>query len=380
VAKIIKKLTKWLMVSLSLLMILAIGIYMFLQTPIFGEHPNDEQIKSFAVSPQFNSKTEEFQNRRPEVFAEMRANMSIPTMLAEWFEDRSGGRPEQLLPEVKPDLNAFLVPSDDTKLIWFGHSSFLLNMSGTIIMVDPMFSKVASPLGLIGERFQPPVLSFEELPPIDIVLLSHDHYDHLDMGSIRYFADKDISFVAPLGLSSHLRSWGVPDAQIVEKDWWETHVISDVEFIAAPSQHFSGRDGIKNNSTLWASWIIRNKTSNLYFSGDSGFDTHFKTIGDRYGPFDLALVEDGQYNSRWPAVHLFPEEAAKASVDLKAKRAMPVHWGMFELSYHAWHDPITRFSKALAETDVALVTPLIGQTIEINEDLSNKNWWEELVK
>jgi L-ascorbate metabolism protein UlaG (beta-lactamase superfamily) len=380
VAKIIKKLTKWLMVSLSLLMILAIGIYMFLQTPIFGEHPNDEQIKSFAVSPQFNSKTEEFQNRRPEVFAEMRANMSIPTMLAEWFEDRSGGRPEQLLPEVKPDLNAFLVPSDDTKLIWFGHSSFLLNMSGTIIMVYPMFSKVASPLGLIGERFQPPVLSFEELPPIDIVLLSHDHYDHLDMGSIRYFADKDISFVAPLGLSSHLRSWGVPDAQIVEKDWWETHVISDVEFIAAPSQHFSGRDGIKNNSTLWASWIIRNKTSNLYFSGDSGFDTHFKTIGDRYGPFDLALVEDGQYNSRWPAVHLFPEEAAKASVDLKAKRAMPVHWGMFELSYHAWHDPITRFSKALAETDVALVTPLIGQTIEINEDLSNKNWWEELVK
>jgi L-ascorbate metabolism protein UlaG (beta-lactamase superfamily) len=359
---------------------IAIGIYMFLQTPIFGEHPNDEQIKSFAVSPQFNSKTEEFQNRRPEVFAEMRANMSIPTMLAEWFEDRSGGRPEQLLPEVKPDLNAFLVPSDDTKLIWFGHSSFLLNMSGTIIMVDPMFSKVASPLGLIGERFQPPVLSLEELPPIDIVLLSHDHYDHLDMGSIRYFADKDISFVAPLGLSSHLRSWGVPDAQIVEKDWWETHVISDVEFIAAPSQHFSGRDGIKNNSTLWASWIIRNKTSNLYFSRDSGFDTHFKTIGDRYGPFDLALVEDGQYNSRWPAVHLFPEEAAKASVDLKAKRAMPVHWGMFELSYHAWHDPITRFSKALAETDVALVTPLIGQTIEINEDLSNKNWWEELVK
>jgi L-ascorbate metabolism protein UlaG (beta-lactamase superfamily) len=380
VAKIIKKLTKWLMVSLSLLMILAIGIYMFLQTPIFGEHPNDEQIKSFAVSPQFNSKTEEFQNRRPEVFAEMRANMSIPTMLAEWFEDRSGGRPEQLLPEVKPDLNAFLVPSDDTKLIWFGHSSFLLNMSGTIIMVDPMFSKVASPLGLIGERFQPPVLSFEELPPIDIVILSHDHYDHLDMGSIRYFADKDISFVAPLGLSSHLRRWGVPDAQIIEKDWWETHVISDVEFIAAPSQHFSGRDGIKNNSTLWASWIIRNKTSNLYFSGDSVFDTHFKTIGDRYGPFDLALVEDGQYNSRWPAVHLFPEEAAKASVDLKAKRAMPVHWGMFELSYHAWHDPITRFSKALAETDVALVTPLIGQIIEINEDFSNKNWWEELVK
>jgi L-ascorbate metabolism protein UlaG (beta-lactamase superfamily) len=380
VAKIIKKLTKWLMVSLSLLMILAIGIYMFLQTPIFGEHPNDEQIKSFAVSPQFNSKTEEFQNRRPEVFAEMRANMSIPTMLAEWFEDRSGGRPEQLLPEIKPDLNAFLAPSEDTKLIWFGHSSFLLNMSDTIIMVDPMFSKAASPLGLIGERFQPPVLSLEELPPIDIVLLSHDHYDHLDMGSIRYFADKDISFVAPLGLSSHLRSWGVPDAQIVEKDWWETHVISDVEFIAAPSQHFSGRDGIKNNSTLWASWIIRNKTSNLYFSRDSGFDTHFKTIGDRYGPFDLALVEDGQYNSRWPAVHLFPEEAAKASVDLKAKRAMPVHWGMFELSYHAWHDPITRFSKALAETDVALVTPLIGQTIEINEDLSNKNWWEELVK
>lgn len=379
-AKILKKLGRWLVVLLTLIILMAIGLYVFLKTPIFGEHPNAEQIKSFVNSPQFNSNTEEFQNRRPEVFAEMRANMSIPTMLAEWFEDRSSGRPEQLLPEVKPDLNAFLAPSDDTKLIWFGHSSFLLNMSGTIIMVDPMFSKVASPLGLIGQRFQPPVLSLEELPPIDIVLLSHDHYDHLDMGSIRYFADKDISFVAPLGLSSHLRRWGVPETQIVEKDWWETHVIDDVEFIAAPSQHFSGRDGIKNNSTLWASWIIRNETSNLYFSGDSGFDTHFKTIGERYGPFDLALVEDGQYNPRWPAVHLFPEEAAKASVDLKATRAMPVHWGMFELSYHAWHDPITRFSKALAVTDVALVTPLIGEVIEINDQLTNKNWWENLVK
>ncbi|MBO6918382.1 MAG: MBL fold metallo-hydrolase [Rhizobiaceae bacterium] len=379
-AKIIRKLSRWLAVLLSIVIVCVIGIYIFLQTPVFGAHPDAAQIKSFASSPQFNIETEEFQNRQPNVFAEMRANMSIPTMLGEWFEERSAGRPEQLLPEVKPDLDAFLAPSENTKLIWFGHSSFLLNMAGTIIMVDPMFSQVASPLAIIGQRFQPPVLTLEELPPIDIVLLSHDHYDHLDMSSIRYFAKRDISFIAPLGLSSHLRRWGVRDTQIIEKDWWETHKIGDVEFIAAPSQHFSGRDGIKNNSTLWASWVIRTDNSNLYFSGDSGFDIHFKTIGERYGPFDLALVEDGQYNPRWPAVHLFPEEAAEASVELKAKRAMPVHWGMFELSYHAWHDPITRFAKALAETDVALVTPIIGEIIEINDQLTNNNWWEDLIQ
>lgn len=377
---IVRRIGRWLLLLVAVIFILALALYAFLQTPTFGAQPTAAQIKSFSQSPQFDVQTEEFRNRRPNLFNEMREKTSIPNMLREWFKDRPEGSPKQRLPEVKPDLAQFMENTDDTKIIWFGHSTFLLNMSGTIILVDPVFSEVASPVNFIGQRFQPPVISLPELPPIDVLLLSHDHYDHLDMDTIRFFMDKPTTFIAPLGVGEHLRYWGVSDDKIIEKDWWESYEVDGVEFIATPSQHFSGRDGINNNGTLWASWVIRTKRSNLFFSGDSGFDTHFKVIGDRYGPFDLALVEDGQYDKKWPAVHLFPEEAAQAALDLRAKRAMPVHWGMFQLAYHTWHDPVTRFSKALEDSSVQLVTPLIGEVTTLNDQFVNKPWWQSLVQ
>lgn len=368
---------KWLLLIPGIPVLLVVAAYAYTKTPVFGARPDAQQLALFAESPQFNSATEEFENRQVHVFDQMREDASIPAMLREWFQDRPDSRPAEPLPEVEPNFEVFLgAGNSTTRIIWLGHSSILVRTGGLTILVDPVFASGAAPLSFLAPRFQPPVIEMSDLPPINVVLLSHDHYDHLDYPTIRFFSDKVPIFLATLGVGAHLKRWGVPAAKIVERDWWQEYVVDGVTFTATPAQHFSGRDGIKNNTTLWASWVIKSNQSNLFFSGDSGFDTHFKTIGDRFGPFDLAFLEDGQYDKRWSAVHMMPEEAAQAAVDLRASRAMPVHWGMFELAFHTWFDPIVRFNAALESGSVELVAPRIGEVIAIDDQLQIGAWWE----
>ena len=368
---------RWFLIPLTLLAVpvLAFQADLF---PVFGARPAPEDQQRFAASSVYNTETGEFQNRRAELVATMQEEMEILPMLGKWFTERPDGRPATLLPELAPDLHAFLTPGSQTRLIWLGHSSFLLNMAGTIVLVDPVFGEAAAPVGFTAKRFQPPVLTLDKLPPVDIVLISHDHYDHLEADSVRFFADTETRFITPLGVGGHLKRWGIPEVRITERDWWQTHEADGLQFTAAPAQHFSGRDGINNNQTLWPSWVVASPDSRLFFSGDSGYDTHFKDIGARLGPFDLALMENGQYDKSWPYVHMQPAETSQAFKDVNASRLMPVHWGMFELAFHTWYEPVSAVSRLADQNGIELVTPLLGELITLNESLQTLRWWESV--
>ena len=369
---------RWLLIPLVLL---AVPVFAFQArlVPVFGAAPSAEDRERYAASDAYNADTGVFQNRRPDLFVQMREDMEFLPMLGKWFTQRVDARPEGRMPEQHPDLQTFLAPGSDTRVIWFGHSTFLLNIAGTIVLVDPVFSDTAAPVGFTAKRFQPPVLSLAELPPVDIILISHDHYDHLDTESVQFFADEETQFITPLGVGAHLVRWGIQQEKITERDWWQEYESHGITFTAAPAQHFSGRDGINNNETLWASWVLSTPDTRLYFSGDSGYDTHFAEIGERLGPFDLAFMENGQYDKTWPYVHLQPAETIQAFKDVKADRLMPVHWGMFELAFHTWYAPVVSLSQLADREGIDLVTPMLGEMFVLDDSLETSRWWEKVV-
>lgn len=346
----------------------------------FGTHPGKEYFNKFKASSHYNPEENIFLNRRPNLVKEMQKKAMSFSTFKEWLSGGENRKPSKALPEVKPDMLEFVKPSSDIKVVWFGHSTFLLNMDGKIILVDPVFSGSAAPFGFMVKRFQKPVLELSELPTIDYIVISHDHYDHLDMESIKFFKDKKTLFVAPLGVGSHMIGWGIPSNRITELDWWQTHTQDGLEVTATPAQHFSGRNGIHDNTTLWASWVLKSESHKIYFSGDSGYDTHFKDIGEKYGPFDLAFIENGQYNPKWKEVHMLPEESIQAFKDLNAKRYFPVHWGMFELAFHSWYEPIQKISEMAWDNSIKLVSPKLGEVVQVNDGYKNIFWWEDEIQ
>lgn len=329
-----------------------------------GTKPSKEREIIFKNSKNYNIKEEEFTNRTPGIMDEMwKRTMNLKFFYNYFTEDVENLTPSERIPEEKPDLNEFLNKSSKIKVIWLGHSSILLNIDGIIILIDPVFSDAASPICFINSRFQKPVISLNELPQINYIIISHDHYDHLDMNTIKYFTDKNVNFITPLGVGSHLEYWGITSNRIIEKDWWEEQIFEDIKFIATPSQHFSGRGVFDGKKTLWASWIIESKKHKVYFSGDSGYDIHFKQIGEKYGPFDVAFIESGQYNKNWPEGHLSPDEGVKVYKDLKSKVYFPIHWGMFALARHSWNDPINQLKTLSEKHNIDLVVAKLGQLI-----------------
>jgi L-ascorbate metabolism protein UlaG (beta-lactamase superfamily) len=344
-----------------------------------GSRADNKRWKEFETSKQFNKVKGMFENRKTAVVIEMKKVSINLKIMKDWLSGGHDRVPTQKMVQVKPDLAAFLKPSNELKTIWFGHSSFLLNMDGKIVLVDPVFSVSASPFSFLIKRFQKLALELHELPEIDYILISHDHYDHLDTPTVKYFINKKTKFITPLGVGSHLMGWGVDKDRIIEKDWWETASFDGIDFIATPAQHFSGRDGFDDNQTLWASWVLKSKNHNIYFSGDSGYDKHFKDIGDRYGPFDIAFLENGQYDKRWPNVHMFPKEAVLAFKDLNAKKLFPIHWGMFQLALHSWYDPIQKILKLAEDEGIPLIVPKLGEIVTLGKYNKVDQWWNESI-
>jgi L-ascorbate metabolism protein UlaG (beta-lactamase superfamily) len=280
--------------------------------------------------------------------------------------------PSTTIPSVKTDL--FSLNSEPT-VIWFGHSSYFIRMAGMNLLADPVFSGHASPFSNMIRSFKgSDVYTIDDLPPLDIILITHDHYDHLDYKAIGKLQSKTRLFYTGLGVGRHLRNWGVDPDKIVELDWWETSREKDLQIISTPARHFSGR-GLVRNKTLWTSFVLVSNTHRLYVGGDSGYDHHFREIGEKFGPFDLVMLDCGQYGSNWPLIHMRPEETVKAAKDLKAKLLLPVHWGKFALANHPWNEPVDRVVKYAADERMPVTTPLIGEPVIPGQSHPTREWW-----
>ncbi|MBJ7537220.1 MBL fold metallo-hydrolase [Marinomonas transparens] len=269
--------------------------------------------------------------------------------------------------------------SDDTlHIAKLGHSSILLKVYGEYWLLDPMFSERASPFQFLGpKRFHQPPISLEDLPPISKVLISHNHYDHLDKATVLALSSKTEQFLVPIGVDGNLTSWGISDDKITAFDWWQEQQTSKGLVAFTPSQHFSGRSLSDRDETLWGSWVIKTPTFSLYFSGDSGYFAGFKDIGNKYGPFDLTMVETGAYDKAWPYKHMRPEQSVQAHIDLKGKVMMPIHNCTFNLAFHPWNDPLDRVLAEAIKRDVNLSTPEFGQILSISDPTSKKRWWQK---
>lgn len=355
---------------LGLVGVLAIAIVIFVTTaPQLGQKPSGDHLEKIKVSSNYGDR--EFVNlieTKMGSFSEMMG--TLPDFI--WSKN---GEPNGSVP-VKFGENKEGSPDSLAHITWYGHSAFLIEMEDKRILIDPMLGATASPLAFGTKRFdyeQP--IPIEELRDIDAVILSHDHYDHLDYSTIKKLKDEVGHFYTALGVGSHLRHWGVPDESITELDWWNEIDFYDLTFVACPARHFSGRGLTDRNSTQWASWVIKGKSQNIYFSGDGGYGPHFKEIGEKYGPFDLAMLECGQYNKAWEAIHMMPEQSVQAGIDVKGQLIMPIHWGAFKLSVHEWTDPIKRFKTASIEADIPMIHPFIGQRFLLGRDYPIEEWW-----
>ena len=352
----------------------------------FGENPSGDHLDKIKKSPNYNTEEERFENRKENMWDQMRKKDSFwanpqKRIFNNYFFNSAQTVPEFKLTEVKPpNLKEFMQSTEGIKFIWFGHSTLLVNIKNIIVLIDPVFSKAASPVSFIVERFQPPVLELKDLPRIDYILISHDHYDHLDMETVIYFKEKDVKFITPLGVTSHLKRWGVHESKLFETDWWGKLEFEGITFVCTPAQHFSGRFATFSSfKTLWSSWIVKTESNSFYFNGDSGYDIHYKQIGDSYGPFDLAFIDSGQYNERWREVHNMPEEAAQAVLDLKGKAMVPIHWGMFNLAMHDWFEPVEESEKYAKKYGIKLMTPKLGQLVSTERQNVFEKWWKDLI-
>lgn len=358
-------------VFIAIILTLSGGGFIFFEQKQFGKLPSGKRLERIKQSP--NYKNGSFQNlsHTPDLAED--ANM-FKIMKAFLF-NREEREPSKTLPYVQIDLKE---PADsEPEIIWFGHSSYLIKVEGKTLLVDPVFSGNASPVSFFAKSFKGSnAYQIDDFPKIDYVLITHDHYDHLDYESILKLKNRGIQFFTSLGVGEHLAYWGINEKDITEFDWWQQiPVDANIKLTAAPARHFSGRK-FKRNQSLWSSFILETPNKKIYLGGDSGYDTHFKTIGEKYGPFDLALLECGQYNAWWPYIHMMPEQTVQAAIDLNTKVLMPVHWSKFTLALHNWNEPIKRVTALAKKNGVKLTTPMIGEPVNVGSHYPDSVWWE----
>ncbi|MCH2055707.1 MAG: MBL fold metallo-hydrolase [Thalassotalea sp.] len=277
---------------------------------------------------------------------------------------------------VLPMTSQQIMDAPNNSAVKLGHSSIMLKLEGQIVMIDPVFSDRASPVQWAGpKRFHQPPIAIKDIQEIDVVIISHDHYDHLDKGTIKAIKDKVGTFLVPLNVGKHLVDWGVAAEKVVELDWWQSKQVGGVEFTATPTQHFSGRGLLDRDETLWASWVINSPESKIFFSGDSGYFGGFKEIGEKFGPFDLTFIETGAYNRLWSEIHMVPEESVQAHLDLQGKVMVPIHNSTFDLAMHDWFEPLDRVSELSRQQQVTLSTPIVGEFIDVLNAPAENTWW-----
>ncbi|NQZ44615.1 MAG: MBL fold metallo-hydrolase [Flavobacteriaceae bacterium] len=305
--------------------------------------------------------------------------LDFPRMIYKQLSERGHRVPKQPLP-IKPfDASGFVNAQKQARFAWYGHSALLMIMEGKTMLIDPMLGPDTTPIApMATKRFSEHTLQLiDDFPEIDLMLITHDHYDHLDLASIDRLKSKTKAFYVALGVKRHLVAWGIDEERIFEFDWWQSKKLDALTITFTPTRHFSGRGISDRNKTLWGGWVLKSPHENIWFSGDGGYGRHFKEIGERLGPFDFAFMECGQYNDDWHLIHLFPQEAVKAALDAKVKKAMPVHWGGFPLSYqHTWQEPADEFVASAQKYQLPYAVPPLGEIISVSDEITEP-WWKK---
>ncbi|MFP9112857.1 MBL fold metallo-hydrolase [Flavobacterium sp. RHBU_3] len=352
--------------------VLVLAVYLFMQQPLFGAKPTGKRLERMLASPHYKNGAFENLSHTPQ----LAEGASMPKVMYEFFFNKSKrAAPAQPIPTVKHDLKN--LSKDENILFWFGHSSYFIQADGKTLLADPVFSGNASPIGNVKAFKGSDAYTAEDMPEIDFLFLSHDHWDHLDYKTIKKLLPKVKRVITGLGTGAHLERWGYNPNSITELDWYESATLDGFTFIAQPARHFSGR-GFKRNGTLFISAVWQTPSFRLYLGGDSGFDTHFEKIGTQYGPFDLVILECGQYNHAWHYIHMMPEENITAARQLRAKMLLPVHWAKFSLALHDWDEPINRAVAEAEKQQQPIVTPIIGEKIYLDKVNTTPQWWREL--
>lgn len=360
-------------VTLIIAAALTVVVLLYIRQDKFGKAPDGERLARIQQSP--NYRDGKFQNLSETPELAEGYNMA-GVIYAQLFRKAPRRSPVDNIPSTKNDLKN--IPADQDVLVWFGHSSYYMQLDGKRILVDPVFSGNASPIPGTNKSFAgTDIYSVTDLPDIDYMFISHDHYDHVDHETLVALRPKVDRVICGLGVGSHLEYWGYDPSRIIEKDWYDTvDLDSGFQVTVTPARHFSGR-GFSRNNTLWVSFLLRTPSSKIFIGGDSGYDSHFAKIGAEFGPVDLAIVENGQYDLAWPYIHTLPEEVLKVGKDLSAKRLFPVHSSKFVMANHAWDEPLSKVSALNKDYNIPLVTPSIGEIVFLKDSTQTfKRWWE----
>lgn len=356
----------------SIALILVVGIWIFLQAPKFGKYPSGDRLERIEKSPNYRDGKFRNLSHTPDL---TEGSTYYSVMKEFFFSERPRLKPVDSIPSTKTDLHG--LDPDENSLVWFGHSSYFLQIDGKRFLVDPVLSGAASPVAATTRSFPgTDIYSTTDIPSIDYLLITHDHWDHLDYQTVTALRDQVGMVFCGLGVGAHLEHWGFDPARIVELDWSDsTKLGPGFDLHVRPTRHFSGR-GLFRNKSLWVSFVLEAPSARLYLGGDSGYDSHFKSIGEEFGSFDLAILENGQYDKSWKYIHLMPEEVIRASTELRAKRLLAVHSSKFALGNHPWDEPLARVSELAARERVKLITPMIGQAVDLRDSAQVfDRWW-----
>ena len=374
--KLFLKLVKWTMIIAILLVTTITTVtIVYMRQDKFGQTPREARLERMKKSPHF--KDGKFHNihHTPEL---TEGNTMLSVTIDFLFNKAPRRRPVDVIPSIKTDIKNISITED--VLIWFGHSSYYIQLDGKRFLVDPVFSGNASPIPGTNTSFKgTDVYTVDDLPDIDYLIISHDHYDHVDYETLGKLKEKTSQVICGLGVGSHFEYWGYPQDIIHEKDWNETVALdSGFTIYTTTARHFSGR-GFSRNNTLWMSYVLETPSMKIYIGGDSGYDTHYAEIGKKYGPIDIAVVENGQYDLKWKYIHNLPEEVLQAAVDLKARRMFPVHSSKFLMANHPWDEPLSKVTELNRRFKVPLITPIIGEIVYMKDSTQQfSRWWEGL--
>ena len=357
--------------GLAAVVVLGVGAALIDGCAAFGKRAQGTRLERMRGSPQWRDG--QFRNPQP-------LENSAWLMLKGAVNASKHTSPSSTIPTVAGDRKRFATtPASGLRVTWMGHSALLIEIEGRRVLTDPVWSHRASPFSWMGpQRWYPPTIALAELPTLDAVVISHDHYDHLDRGTIMALKDRDTTFVVPLGLGAHLAYWGVPQGRIVELDWWERAEVNGLTIVCTPARHASGRMLVDNDAKLWAGYALLGTSHRVYFSGDTGLFPGLREIGERLGPFDLTMIEAGQYDRAWPDWHAGPEQAVRAHQLVRGRVMLPIHWGLFTLAYHGWTEPIERVIVAAERAGVGLIVPRPGESVEPSAPPALERWWPEV--